>query len=143
MARLASVKARTRWPQRAAGGALLATLMTFGPVGRAAAVGEQVGVSPDSNLPDPAQVQVSGAGFTANATVHVYQCADPNGVESCSADPVAVSTTTNSSGAFSTSAVVKKVFSTSDGSVACTTNCRVVVWDDFGRMGEHPISFPK
>jgi hypothetical protein len=119
--------------------------MTLGSAGRAEAVGETVNVSPDTNLPSPANVNVSGSGFTANSSISIYQCAEKNGVDSCT-NPLSPNVPTNASGSFGTTAVtVAKSFVNEFGeTIQCKTKCRIVVWDNIGpHMGEHSIKFPK
>jgi len=144
MTALSVPRARRRWPQRAAGGALLASLMTFGPMGRAEAIAT-VNVTPNSQLPDPANVNISGNGFSPNRALELYQCVDRNEVELCTLFPIAA-TTTNVNGNFGpVPAQVKGTFNTEDGAVNCriSNGCRVVAWDDLGHSGSRSISFER
>ena len=137
--RAASAKARG-WRRRAASAALLTTVSIVGFARPAGAI-EQVTVTPDSDLPDTANVNVSGTGFPASRTVYVSQCADVGGVASCT-DPIA-SGQTNASGNFGpVPATVKATFQTLDGPVQCKTNCRILVEEPAtGRFGERSIAF--
>ena len=120
-----STKHQARWVRRAAGGALLASAVALGTAGPAAAA-QTVTVSPDSNLPDLATVNVSGTGFFANTELELYQCMDEPTGERCTFDPIG-GAITNANGAFATTVWVRAVFTSDIGFTDCDPGCRVVV----------------
>ena len=132
-----------RMARRAAGGAVLASAVTVGAAGPAAAA-QSVTASPDSNLADTAFVDVSGTGFGANATLLMYQCADVNSVGHCTDQPIA-ETELGSSGSFSSvSVAVTAVFTTDLGPTECRTGCRIEVIQVTGvGAGRDSISFSR
>ena len=126
--------------RRAAVGALLASMWALGTARPVHAI-EQVTVTPNSELQDIENVNVSGTGFLANRSVFIYQCADVTGELVCTQNQIAASVT-NSSGAFpNTAATVRATFQSDEGPVQCKTQCRVRVEDSFGNFGERAITF--
>jgi hypothetical protein len=98
-------------------------LGTAGP----AAAAQTVTVSPDSNLPDAATVNVSGTGFVPNADVDFFQCFDEPTGERCTTEPIATGRT-NANGAFGpTTTTVFAVIESDIGPAQCRTGCRIVV----------------
>lgn len=142
-ARTHTTMSTRRTLRRAAGGALVVSAVALGTAGPAAAA-PSVTVSPDRNLTDTATVNVSGAGFSAGATVLLYQCADVGFVGHCTDQPLA-ELETSLSGAFDPVAVgVQAVFVTDLGSTECRTGCRIEVVQQPGiGFGQDTISFSR
>ena len=136
-------KSARRMVGRAAGGALLVSAVVLGTGGPAAATGESVTATPDSNLADTAFVNLSGAGFGADTTVLVEQCAEVSSVTRCS--EVLAEVETNLSGAFGPLTLqVTAVFNSDIGPVECRTGCRIEVRNaTFPGLGQDGITFAR
>ncbi len=103
-----------------------------------------VTVTPNTNLPSPTTVNVSGTGFPAGGTTNFFECKTVSGVVKACA-PVGSGTTTNGSGAFGpTSVPVTANFTPTQGDLTpvdcrvdtCVVNATVGASDAFA-----PISF--
>jgi len=128
---------------QAAGGAALASAVTLGAAGPAAAA-QTVTASPDRNLADTALVNVSGTGFGANATLLMYQCADVGSVRHCTDQPVAEEEIGPNGSFSSVSVSVTAVFMTDMGPTECRTGCRIEVTQVSGvGAGRDGISFAR
>ena len=140
---MTTTRSARRSVRRAAGGAVLAAAAALGTAGPAAAA-QSVTVSPDRNLADTAFVNVSGTGFSADATVLLYQCADVNSVTHCTDQPIA-ELELGPSGAFSSVSVsVSAVFMTDLGPTECRAGCRIEALQLPGvGFGQDGISFAR
>ncbi len=103
----------------AATAAAFAVVIAGSTAADAAPEAPSVTVSPAEGLADGASVAVSAAGYTANETVTIWECAGGTTGPVC--DTGSQTTTTDAAGAVSTSFVVHKVLTTASGPVDCTT----------------------
>lgn len=103
----------------AAAAAAFAVVIAGGTAAEATPEAPSVTVSPATGLADGASVSVSAAGYSANETVTIWECAGGTTGPVC--DTGSQTTTTDATGAVSTSFVVHEVLTTASGPVDCTT----------------------
>jgi len=114
-------------------GATTSTTVSTSSTTVAVAVAASVSVAPSTNLIDLETVTVAGAGLVHNHLVNIAQCNLFNGKSGgvCYA-PTRRSTTSDATGAFTTSFVVRRVIVESTSSVDCgaaAATCGIIVGD--------------